>query len=147
MQRFNPNGCQQTKSLMKKSILLALCSLIVFACKKDAPAYSNAGLIGKWELTEFYSSTGGGGSWQSATDATRHTVEFMSDGTFISDGFLYYGATAYTQTDSAVIEFLHAQNNTAVLDYVFELENNNSQLTISPLCIEGCSYRYKAISN
>ena len=85
--------------------------------------------------------------WQSATDATRHTVEFMSDGTFISDGFLYYGATAYTQTDSAVIEFLHAQNNTAVLDYVFELENNNSQLTISPLCIEGCSYRYKAISN
>lgn len=132
---------------MKKLLTLAIFSLIVFACKKDAPAYSNGGLIGKWELTEFYVSTGGPGIWVAATDATRHTVEFKNDGTFISDGFLYYGATAYQQTDSVSIEFLNATGNTAVLNYAFKLENNNSQLTISPLCFEGCSYRYKAISN
>lgn len=132
---------------MKKLLVLPLLSLIHFACKKDAPAYSNEGLIGKWELTEFYVSIGGPAIWEQATDATRHTAEFKNDGTFISDGFLYYGATGYRQVDSAYIEFLNATGSSGVLSYVFKLENDNSQLTISPLCIEGCAYRYKATGN
>lgn len=131
-----------------KNILLTSMLLVtgICCCKEDVPKIYNEGILGKWELMEYYVNPGVGPSdWQTPDDDFKHTVEFKSNGDFISSGTLYYGATAYQIPDTSTIKFLHATQISGDLHYQYSLQENNSILIISPLCFEGCSYKYSAI--
>jgi len=133
---------------MKNILSICLICVIAFSCEKSAPVIYNDGILGKWVLSEYYVNPGVGGQneWQTPDDSFGHTLEFKSNGDFITNAGLYYDATAYEIPDSTYIKFLNAsQQVNGSLEYFYSLEENNSVLIISPMCFEGCAYKYKAV--
>ena len=131
---------------MKNLLLFIFCSGIIIACKKDTPVIYNNGVLGKWELVEYYVNPGAGPSeWQQPDDDFKHTIEFKSNGDFITDAGLYFDATAFEIPDSSSIKFLNSTQAGGDLQYLYTLEEHNSILVISPMCFEGCAYKYKAL--
>lgn len=130
---------------MKKAIIILLFTSIAFACKKEQAVLNN-GITGKWELTDSYNGLGlARGIWVKVDNNMKHAIEFKTNGTFISNAQLYYNANAYELQDDSSIIFLNASEISGDLRYYYTLEQDNSILTISPHCLEGCAYRYKAI--
>ncbi|HRI22619.1 MAG TPA: hypothetical protein PLA68_16780 [Panacibacter sp.] len=98
-------------NFIKKIFLIIFLTTVLFCSKKDNAVICNEGILGKWELNEYYAGIGG----------------------------------AFEMADSISIKFLNTTGYNGEMKYQYKLENNNSVLTISLLCFEGCSYMYKAI--
>ncbi len=130
---------------MQKVLFCFLFLSGLVSCKKDEIVVNN-GLVGKWQLTELYSSPGdGSGSWSKAPYS--ESIDFRPDGQFVALGgkssFKFY--TLKLQ-DSTIV--LYNNDSTQAEKYTVRLRTNNSQssqLELSYFCIEGCAERYKAI--
>jgi len=132
---------------MKRIITIALLGTIFFSCEKSSNAIQNEGIIGKWQLTEYFMSPGDAGAWYPADNSILHTIEFKADGSFISSDAAYEGAIGYRQSDSTKINFILPTQIPSETECYFQLQDNNQTLILSPVgCIEGCSNKYKAIS-
>ena len=132
---------------MKAILSICFFSIIFFSCEKNTPVIYNEGLPGKWELVEYYISPGNGSQqWHTPDESLKHTLEFKSNGDFITDAGMYYAATAYEISNSTNIRFLNAsQQVNGSFEYSYSLEEKNSILIISPQCYEGCAYKYRAV--
>lgn len=129
---------------MKNMVATVIICLTVCACKKSATAIQNEGLIGKWQLTEYFISPGDAGAWHDAEGI--HTIEFKTNGAFISSDEAYNGAIGFVQVDSVRIRLVLPTQVTAEIECYFQLQDNNQTLILSPVgCIEGCSNKYKAV--
>lgn len=118
--------------------------IILLACNKSAPSYYNSGLVGKWQLTEYFISPGDAGKWYPATGV--NTIEFSSDKSFKSSNGAYNNAIGFTIIDSAKLEFVLPTQVPSVMECYYAIEDNGATLVLSPIgCIEGCSNKYKAV--
>jgi hypothetical protein len=99
----------------------------------------NNGLIGKWELIEYYMSIGGPLERYKPKDVYR--IEFTTDGRYLATG--QEPATyAFSSQDSTV----SITNLSTKQTGVYSVRVNSNQLSMSfHYCIEGCSAVYKAV--
>jgi hypothetical protein len=113
-------------------------------CKKNIEPIDNS-IIGKWTYTEYNIGIGGPGQWLPATPAGQ-TIEFKSDGTFISSGSLRWEATKFEILDSVTIKFRPASTPPGYLLMVYSIDTIARELLmypVNPMCIEGCEYKYR----
>lgn len=85
---------------MKKVSLFVLALCCFFSCQKDKVALNN-GLIGRWELTDYYVPIGIAGGWHKATSGEK-IIKFEANGNF-------YDSTMPTEIQQYVFT---ASNNT-----------------------------------
>ena len=131
---------------MRNSMLAIIVCLLLVACNKSGAQLKNAGLIGKWELTEYFYSPGDAGSWHLADASTKHTVEFRTDKSFECSGSGYNGAIGYNLLDSNKLELILPTQIPSTLECYYEIKDGGATLILSPVgCIEGCSNKYKAV--
>lgn len=140
---------------MRLYFLLAI-SLVMTACNKseDGPFFqTNALLEGVWELTETYSDPGDGSGdfrpalWNQTLLISGDVVNFSTgspcqpfsqeDGE--SSTFSVVIDTLF-QTEVLRFECTNGQERTML----FEIKPD--QLTLRPICIEGCGLRYRRIN-
>jgi hypothetical protein len=133
--------------MKKKIIQLLVLSFILFSCKKSSVTSNPIGnsLIGKWTYTQYWYSIGSGGEWH-AVKPTNQTIEFQSDGTFISAESFLKEANTFEIIDSATVKFLPATNASGSQLMSYKIDTIKRELTMSPInpvCIEGCANRFK----
>lgn len=125
---------------MKKLIIIALTSIVLFAC----PRTENAGLIGKWQLTEELIDIGDGkGEFKEAT--TQQSIEFFRDGTFTAtfslcpaaSGGSGQGSGTYSMEENKITP---ANCTEAGGNITFELSGR--ELILNLTCIEPCKQKY-----
>lgn len=125
---------------MKKLIITALASFVLFSCPKN----ENAGLIGKWQLTEELIDIGDGkGEFKEAT--TQQSIEFFRDGTFtatsslcqMAPGSSGQGTGTYSMEGNTITPANCAGESRNI---TFEL--NGRELILNLTCIEPCKQKY-----
>lgn len=121
--------------LIAKLLILSICILAV-ACKKDSADAEK--LQGRWELNQYFMSSGGPGTWYPAIKKSQ--VIFGEDGKLGGDNYPKY--VKYAIKDSVTLSFFDDKD--AVQYYHYTLKDN--KLSLSPagpiMCIEGCAYSY-----
>ncbi|WP_209404229.1 hypothetical protein [Pseudozobellia sp. WGM2] len=134
-------------------ILVVLLSFTI-ACDKNlgTPLEGNSRWIGKWKLTEAYISAGGPQYWVDVENGEE--FEFFEDGTFSSDRFDTCSEGRFIiQSNELSLKYdcdeidRKFKNADGFITYTIEFENDYFILTPSsgPICIEGCSYKYKKL--
>lgn len=125
---------------MKNLIIIALASFVLFSC----PGNENAGIIGKWKLTEELIDIGDGkGDFKEA--AAQQSIEFFRDGTFTSTSSLCpaasggagQGTGTYSMEENKITP---ADCTEAGRNITFEL--NGRELILNLPCIEPCKQKY-----
>ena len=104
-------------------------------------------LIGRWQLVEYYLSAGGPGYWTKADAAKLSIIEFKADGAYIRDRADCSGQYTAATDQEIIIKISCATG------YVRQSELSgkilpSGELAIvptNPMCIEGCSSKYKRI--
>ncbi len=102
-------------------------------------------MVGKWEYTEHYFSIGGPGMWQTVEPAGQ-IVEFKTDGAFSSVASFYSSFLNYEVIDSTTVKFTPASSSSGYVLMRYEINVEEGILVlypIEPMCIEGCSYKFK----
>ena len=128
-----------------KKIQLLLLPLLLFAiaCKKSVEPIENS-LIGKWTYTEYYYSIGGPGEWHPVTPP-KQTIEFKSDGTYIPSESFLKDANHFEILDSVTVKFQPASTPSGFILMRYSIDTGARELLMCPipLCIEGCSSKFK----
>jgi len=95
---------------MQRSYLILAAIVVLSGCKKDAPAdgslnNGSKNIVGKWKLTDGYSSPGGGVGdvipWIPITTDIYY-LEFKSNGAFYNSADPYFVADHYTLTETTI---------------------------------------------
>lgn len=135
------------------SVTILSFAFLMAACNKDKtlPDVNGKTIVGQWVHVEDYSSIGGPGSWQPATDGRVITIE--ADGkyrsspnadmlgtnneiTLVNDSTITWFATVSSSGTPEKINITSGGN--------FRLsEDGNSFILWNMLCIEGCGSKYK----
>jgi len=134
---------------MKKISLLFALSIFFFACKKSVQSEEsvNTGITGKWKLSDYYGSPGGGVDldsipWMPAEPSNIYFIEFKTDGTFINSRDISLLPDHYHLTDSTVT--IVRQGHSVVLGYKLAgpYLSIYGNLSFEAMCIEFCGTRY-----
>lgn len=133
--------------MKKKIIQLFILSFMLFSCKKSSLTSNPIGnsLIGQWTCTEYWYSLGGVGEWHAVQPANQ-TIEFKSDGTFISAESFLKEANRFEIIDSATVKFQPSTNASGLQLMSYKIDTIKRELTMSPInpiCIEGCANKFK----
>lgn len=135
--------CQPTKPLAMKLAFAFIAALAItaFSCSRTTcgPEDGAFGLQGKWKFKEYYVSPGDGSqNWQ-LPPAGQTYIEFKTNGSFATDigGWANYSSYQYTYS---TITLLPPSGANKLLVY-YKIEGTT--LTLSPLCFEGCAYRFR----
>ncbi len=133
---------------MKRGYEIYLSVLILMtACNKSVVVNKepiDKTVIGKWNYTEYFFSTGGPGSWHPVSPANQ-TIEFKSDGTFVPAESFLKTANRFEIIDSVTIKF---QPTSTAMGYTlmgYQIKTADRELylyPVNPLCIEGCSNKF-----
>ncbi len=125
---------------MKKLIIIALTSFVLFAC----PRTEDTGIVGKWKLTEELIDIGDGkGEFKEAT--SQQSIEFFRDGTFtatfslcqMAPGSSGQGTGTYSMDRNTITPENCAGESRAI---TFELSGR--ELILNLICIEPCKQKY-----
>ena len=128
--------------------ILLLFLLVIASCSRPVEkgkVFSTGSLVGKWEYTEHYFSIGGPGKWQPVQPAGQ-IVEFKTDGTFSSAASFSETFENYEFIDSTTVKFTPASTTSGYVLMRYEINEAEGILLlhpIEPMCIEGCSYKFK----
>lgn len=129
---------------LKYSALLILSILLVSnfsSCKKD----KNTTIVNKWKLIEQYSDPGDGSGDFNPVESNK-TIEFLDNGTVVSNGSLCImsydvdGQTTATYNDSTIIT-----NNCDYENFTIYYQLKDNNLILWYPCIEGCAQKYQQI--
>ncbi|WP_460550789.1 hypothetical protein [Ferruginibacter profundus] len=134
---------------MKLKFMIALLPVLLFmACSKttvtDKQPIENT-LTGVWTYTEYFYSTGAPGQWYAVTPANQ-TIEFKADGSFSGTASFLKEATHFVIVDSATIKFQPSARPSGYTLMNYRVNTTDRALYLSPLdpiCIEGCSNKFK----
>ena len=134
---------------MKKVTLILLTGLILSACNKDNVRVENVELLGKWKLIEQLSDPGDGSGVFKSVESEK-TIEFMDDGTVVSNGTLctmtiekgQESVGTYAIGDGYIIP---EGCDYSELKVFFELKDKN--LILGYLCFEGCGQKFVKLNN
>jgi hypothetical protein len=107
-------------------------------------------IIGNWKQTEAFISSGGPQYWVNSENGEE--INFLENGTFSSDKYPECSNGNFAIEENKLIleysclEFNPiAENEDGLITYDLELYTDYFILTPTsgPLCIEGCSYKYR----
>lgn len=143
---------------MKNIIKFGIASLLMilsFGCDNydDAGIVSENSIIGSWKLVEAYISSGGPQYW--VTIENGEEFKFLSNGIFSSNKYAECTGGNFSSEFNKLIlnydcnEFTTGfENSEGAITYEITFESNYFLLTpTSVICIEGCSYKYKKITD
>ena len=130
--------------MQKIVILLVFFSTMVFSCSKKE---ENAPIFGKWKLIERLADPGDGSGVFEAVNSER-TLEFLSNGTVVSNGdicslTLETGEGSEAEYDAETKKIINT-NCQADREITYGLEGE--YLTVSLLCIEPCALKYRKVN-
>ncbi|PLX02269.1 MAG: hypothetical protein C0595_11455 [Marinilabiliales bacterium] len=129
---------------LKHSILLILAILLVSnfsSCKKA----ENTTVVNKWKLIEQYSDPGDGSGDFNPVESSK-TIEFLDNGTIVSNGSLCSmsydvdGHSTATYNDSTIIT-----NNCDYENFTIYYQLKDNNLILWYPCIEGCAQKYQKL--
>jgi hypothetical protein len=103
-------------------------------------------LVRTWIFTEQKIGMGGPGQW-TTINPPNQSLRFNADSTFTTSVTIFTGVHNYTVIDSVSLKLTPASNynSISVMRYSIDTLKGILELTPTvPLCIEGCSYRFKA---
>lgn len=125
-----------------KKILLAAFICCIFSCSKEV--FKNSSIIGKWKLEEYYLDPGDGShQWQKPDGL--YTIEFTTEGDYISTGNNETVIGKFSIIDSSTISVVETSPGSNNYTFHYSLSSNNAELILNGQCIEGCASRYVAI--
>jgi hypothetical protein len=107
----------------------------------------SAALIGKWQLVEYYWSAGGPGNWTKADPAKPEIIEFKSNGEYFSGCEDCTGQYTAETDQEIVIKQTFSAGEVRQSELLGKILPSG-ELVITPtnpVCIEGCSYKYKPV--
>lgn len=138
---------------MKANCTLLLVLLLAVACDKNAeePIPPEQTLLsGRWMETEAFISNGGPQYWVDVEDG--ETLEFTADGTFTSDRYAECATGTYFLEGTELMLLYDCEgfepasaNENGFITYLLEFYPDYFIIspTSGPICIEGCSYKYR----
>ena len=138
---------------MKDICVSILALLLIISCDKepDQPVPASPSLIaGKWVEREAYISSGGPQYWVGVEDG--EAIEFGENGTFTSSRYAECASGTYFLEGDQLMLLYHCDgfdpgqaNENGFITYRLEFFSSYFILTPTsgPLCIEGCSYKYR----
>jgi len=133
---------------MKSSFFIGLLLLLATGCSKspveNTEAIENT-VVGQWTYTEYFYSTGAPGQWYPVTPANQ-IIEFKADGSFTGTASFLKDATHFVIVDSTTIKFLPSTKPAGYALMNYRVKTAERELILSPLdpiCIEGCSDKFK----
>lgn len=103
-------------------------------------------LIRTWIFTEQKIGIGGPAEW-TAVNPPNQSLRFNADSTLTTSIIIFAGVHSFTATDSVSFKLIPASNynNITVMKYSIDTVKGILELSPTvPLCIEGCSFRFKA---
>jgi hypothetical protein len=133
---------------MKAIQMISLCLVIFYlGCSKPEVKFEPAenSIVGKWTWMENFYSTGGPGQWHPVTPANQ-TIEFKSDGSFVSANSFLNGVTRYDLLDSVTIIFRPASAPSGYILMQYQINSYGRELYLQPAdprCVEGCSNKFR----
>jgi hypothetical protein len=134
--------------LSLRIFLLAL--VLLKTCGKDTDAVERKGLIGRWQLVETCISTGAACKPKQISNGT--IIEFKSNGTYTIQNFTEGALTCNgswkeaANTHQAGIKNLFFTPSCTGPITLMLSQNGNTNINLSPQCIEECRYTYKPIN-
>ena len=133
------------------SFLLLLVLFSAFECQNQEdmePSSENQAIvIGKWQLVEYYMSAGGPGYWTKADPAKPSIIEFKADGEYISGRENCSGRYTAATGQEIIIKVSCSTGNVLQSELSGKFLPSGELVIdpINPMCIEGCSSKYKRI--
>ena len=103
-------------------------------------------LLRTWIFTEQKIGIGGPGQW-TAVNPPNQSLRFNADSTLTTSVTIFTGIHNYTVIDSVSLKLTPASNNNSISVMRYSIDTLKGILELTPtvpLCIEGCSYRFKA---
>tara|TARA_R110002049_G_scaffold308623_1_gene513176 strand:- start:549 stop:974 length:426 start_codon:yes stop_codon:yes gene_type:complete len=137
----------------KISYLAVFIFFILGCTSNEQKANEDNFIYGKWKLVKAYISAGGPQYWVDVEDGGEYV--FFSDRTFTSKSFLDCTNGDF-EIESNELNLMYDcqeiknqfQDSNGILSYDFSFKENFLLLTPTTLrCIEGCSYKFKRISD
>lgn len=134
---------------MRKITLLIVLLVSLNACKKSIQSdeSGNTGINGKWRLSDYYGSPGGGVDldsipWMPVKASNTDFIEFNPDGTFVNSLDIRLLPDHYHMTDSTIS--IVRQGHSVVLGYKMASPYLSiyGNLSFEAMCIEFCGTRY-----
>jgi hypothetical protein len=133
-----------------KKIQLLTITLLLFtiACKKSGEKIIEPienSLIGKWTYTEYYMGSGAPSEWRPVTPPNQ-TIEFKPGGTFIPSESFLKDADHFEILDSVTVKFQPTSTSSGFILMGYSIDTMARQLQmypVNPMCIEGCSNKFK----
>ncbi|GAA3625902.1 hypothetical protein [Flavivirga jejuensis] len=131
-------------------VAIFLISLIGCSSEQNLnnPTDANS-IFGKWKLVEKYLSAGGPQYKVDVENGAEYS--FSNNGDFVSDDF-FGCTTGEFELESNTLNLMYDcdkfQDYNGLISYSLSFESNF--LTLIPttiICVEGCSYKFKKISN
>ena len=111
-------------------------------CPTDSPVRVKTGVVGKWQLSEYFQDMGNGqGSWIPAQETEQ--VTFTTAGDFIFNCKFPLSLKQFDKykiIDATHIQ-LYASQSDEQATYLFKRENDD-HLLFNAICKENCSRRY-----
>ena len=136
---------------MKKLMCLPILFFGLFSCGSDETNdIINSELTGAWKLTEAYISAGGPQYWVDVENG--ETLIFSENGTFNSDRFTECTTGTFSKEQNELFlkyncngfeSELENEQGFITYDLTFESDSFIVTPTSGPICIEGCSYKYR----
>ncbi|WP_210465204.1 hypothetical protein [Rufibacter roseolus] len=133
------------------TFLLVLLFLSAFQCQHQEDIKPSLGkkdiVIGRWQLVEYFMSVGGPGYWTKADAAKPIIIEFKADGEYISGSGDCSGQYTVTTGQDIIIKVSCSVGHLKQSELTGKIlpSGELSIVPTSPMCIEGCSYKYKRI--
>lgn len=132
---------------MKNVLLIALLAAVLISCSKDADDDGNVKLLNSWLLIEQLIDPGNGSGVFVPVDSEK-TIEFLANGTAVSNGTLCtmnsFTGTASTSTVNASDNYIIPDDCKSVeLKLYYEIEGN--YLILYYPCFEGCAQKFVKI--
>ena len=136
---------------MNKILYVFILVFSFYSCNTDDQIdLKGSNLVGEWKLSEAYISAGGPQYWVDIENGEE--IRFFRNGTFISDRFKECSTGFFSiKKEELVLTYscseFHpiTENEEGFITYKLELSSNYFILTPTsgPICIEGCSYKYR----
>ncbi|WP_282043083.1 hypothetical protein [Winogradskyella flava] len=136
---------------MRNLIGLSILFFGLFSCDSEETNESiNSELIGKWKLTEAYISAGGPQYWVDVENGEEFM--FFENGLFNSNRFSECTTGTFsTEQNELLLRYncngfeSGSENEDGYITYDLNFEFDYFIITPSsgPICIEGCSYKYR----
>jgi hypothetical protein len=117
--------------------------MLLFSCSKKKEAADPGSLTGRWQLTEYYISSGGSNvQWVEADPGTPSFVEFTQ-----MEKMIFSGGTQPQRVydyDTVTPGHIVAQTDSTTVLWGYEFDN--AELILSGGgCIEACLFKYKRV--